>query len=80
MTRPSQSALTNNDLGVNDSFGRATTDDVFNVRHNRPEERKRQEFSPAIQQSDHVEVTLAADSKADITSGVHYLGSEFDRD
>ena len=36
------------------------------------------EFGPAIQQSDMVEVTMAADSKADIVSGAHYLGSDFD--
>ena len=38
------------------------------------------QFDPAVQQSDHVEVTLAADSKTDIVSGVHYLGSDIDRE
>jgi len=36
------------------------------------------EFGHAVQQSDMVEVTMAADSKADIVSGAHYLGSDFD--
>lgn len=69
---------------MNDSFGRATATDGGFHRQQEPspnsQDRKRQEFSPAIQQSEHVEVTLAADSKADIVSGAHYLGSEFDRD
>ena len=36
------------------------------------------DFGPAIQQSDMVEFTMAADSKADIVSGANYLGSDFD--
>lgn len=79
MTRPSPSEMAQFDAGTNDSFGRATAEDGFGREH-LPEERKRQEFSPAIQQSEHVEVTLAADSKADIVSGAHYLGSDFDRE
>ena len=31
------------------------------------------EFDPAIQQSEMVEVTMAADSKADIVSGAHFI-------
>ena len=31
------------------------------------------EFDPAFQQSEMVEVTMAADSKADIVSGAHFI-------
>ena len=39
---------------------------------------KNRAFDLQVRESDQVEVTLAADSKADIVSGAHYLGSEFD--
>ena len=78
------------DLGANDSFGRATNDDMFlrpqEKRQGQPQsqpvtqakilpvnDERAREFDPAIQQSEMVEVTMAADSKADIVSGVHYI-------
>ena len=62
--------------GQNDSFGRATASDFAPAQDSGSSGQvlqRRQEFDPSVQASAHVEVTLAADSKADIVSAVDQL-------